>query len=408
MTIKLFHVQCGPRSMQNFGDEASSTIVRQVSGQMTERVGADHVLEADIVSVGSILHLIPGDYRGVLWGPGIIRDDMEFRYPQAKICALRGKLTAKRLGVKDIPLGDPLLLWTRPKVQVKYELGIVPHYVDWEDERIWRFARKQESVLVIDPLARDVPERMASCKAILSSSLHGLVVADAFGIPNLWTILSDGKIVGGSFKYRDYYSVFNMDDPIPYRFEEVHTLDYVLDRIAERWSPRPLGSIRHGLLSSFPSALKIGDEYKERIKMLADNIPAKSSVMDLGCGAQVLREYAEGDYLPVDRQYGEGITYADFNNGIYPVLDKTYDFAVVSGLLEYLYEPETFLEWTMQHAGNLLMSYAIRTSGIAERLSSGWVNHFTRADLEKLFAKLELSVTYLGDWRGQGLYKLWH
>lgn len=49
---------------------------------------------------------------------------------------------------------------------------------------------------------------IARCEYILSSSLHGLVVADALGIPNAWILLSD-KVHGNGFKFRDYHSAFN-------------------------------------------------------------------------------------------------------------------------------------------------------------------------------------------------------
>lgn len=46
-----------------------------------------------------------------------------------------------------------------------------------------------------------------SCKCVLSSSLHGLIVADALGVPNRRIVLSD-KIIGGDLKFDDYYSVY--------------------------------------------------------------------------------------------------------------------------------------------------------------------------------------------------------
>jgi pyruvyltransferase len=41
------------------------------------------------------------------------------------------------------------------------------------------------------------------CQNILSSSLHGLVFADALNIPNAWSELSD-RVSGKGFKFRDY------------------------------------------------------------------------------------------------------------------------------------------------------------------------------------------------------------
>ena len=49
---------------------------------------------------------------------------------------------------------------------------------------------------------------IASCGAILSSSLHGLVVADSYGIPAAWTSGSP-PLTGGDFKFQDYASAFH-------------------------------------------------------------------------------------------------------------------------------------------------------------------------------------------------------
>ena len=50
----------------------------------------------------------------------------------------------------------------------------------------------------------DVIDQITSCRKILSSSLHGLIVADAYRIPNARLILSN-LICGGDFKFDDYY-----------------------------------------------------------------------------------------------------------------------------------------------------------------------------------------------------------
>jgi hypothetical protein len=50
-----------------------------------------------------------------------------------------------------------------------------------------------------------VVKAISECKLILSQSLHGLIVADALGIPNVW-IEPSSKMIGGEFKFHDYFS----------------------------------------------------------------------------------------------------------------------------------------------------------------------------------------------------------
>ena len=45
-----------------------------------------------------------------------------------------------------------------------------------------------------------------SCEYIISESLHGLIIAESYKIPNLWINVSDNKSKNqGSFKYLDFY-----------------------------------------------------------------------------------------------------------------------------------------------------------------------------------------------------------
>lgn len=50
----------------------------------------------------------------------------------------------------------------------------------------------------------EVLDQICSCEYIASSSLHGLIMSEAYDIPNLWIELS-GKLMGGHFKFHDFF-----------------------------------------------------------------------------------------------------------------------------------------------------------------------------------------------------------
>ena len=52
------------------------------------------------------------------------------------------------------------------------------------------------------PIEQFVDE-LVSCEMIFSSSLHGLIIADAYNIPNRRVIFGN-KLIGGDFKFNDY------------------------------------------------------------------------------------------------------------------------------------------------------------------------------------------------------------
>ena len=52
---------------------------------------------------------------------------------------------------------------------------------------------------------RQVIKEIVECEMIISSSLHGLILSDAYHIPNIWIKFSD-ETFDGSFKYLDYFA----------------------------------------------------------------------------------------------------------------------------------------------------------------------------------------------------------
>ncbi len=166
-----------------------------------------------LLGVGSILsHADKGDY---IWGSGMISPRHLPMSNELNIWALRGPLTKKCLedfGVKipePVVYGDPAILLPliySPKKLKMVKTGIVPHYTDLEEaqERYNEQEQKGE-VRIIDPRLpiEQFIDEISACGYIYSSSLHGLIIADAYGISNERVVFGD-KLVGGDFKFNDY------------------------------------------------------------------------------------------------------------------------------------------------------------------------------------------------------------
>lgn len=103
--------------------------------------------------------------------------------------------------IPPISIGDPGLLYPilinkENYSSVRYDLGVVLHYFDvneWQSRLREQFNKlglkiKFINVMSSDPL--NVLREIRQCDAIISSSLHGCIVADAMGIPNRHQMLS--------------------------------------------------------------------------------------------------------------------------------------------------------------------------------------------------------------------------
>lgn len=210
--------KCGPRS-HNFGDKITPLLLRR-SGVSCSWTKAKR---AQLFGVGSIISKIPQNFRGFVWTSGHIFESQRANLENAEVLALRGKLTLARTNCRqpaNVSLGDGGLLcrFFYETGRQKFKLGIVPHYVDYEDTSSSQLTVTSSDVCVIDLCAptEEVIRNVAQCEHIVSSSLHGLILADSLGIPNRWVKFLESKavILGGEFKFRDYYSVFGLEEAV--------------------------------------------------------------------------------------------------------------------------------------------------------------------------------------------------
>lgn len=161
------------------------------------------------VSTGSVIRLCGN--RAMVFGSGIRSVDQEVHASHVR--SVRGPLTRGRFldsGFECAPIyGDPGLLLPRfyrpKKSRKKYPLGIAPHFTEYEQVR--DLYKDDSDILVIDMGNGDlesVIDSLASCDMTVSSSLHGLVLSHAYGVPTRRIIFSD-RINGDGTKYNDYY-----------------------------------------------------------------------------------------------------------------------------------------------------------------------------------------------------------
>ena len=260
MAIKLYWHRGSGRSdasQRNFGDYLSPLIVEAVSGRSVEYAP---LKEAEMMAIGTILaneHKAKryGFKRRIhVWGSGCGQPEERFS-ARHFYHAVRGKETFQRvLGQPAIPaLGDPGLLaemLVKPPMK-QHKIGFVAHYVDRDRPEAVAFAA-MEGVHAINVFEepREVLRQIAACEFIVSSSLHGLVVADAYGVPNLRVRLSHGLI--DELKFDDYYSAFNLSAPKPLTPDKLESLAAAPEWIADGYSRPDLAGIQDGLIKHFP------------------------------------------------------------------------------------------------------------------------------------------------------------
>ena len=201
------------KAAENYGDVLSPYIVAQLSGREVAFYDAPNKKKfwqrkPYLMAIGSIMSHT--QTKALVWGSGIIsRDD---HFSEAQFLAVRGPLSRKRileLGYScPEKYGDPALLLPQlytPTVEKTHAIGFIPHYVDYPAVR--QQYQDQSDCKVIDLITKDhqaTTRQILSCERIISSSLHGVIVAQAYGIPAIWVRFSD-KLSGDNVKFFDYF-----------------------------------------------------------------------------------------------------------------------------------------------------------------------------------------------------------
>ncbi|MET0339526.1 MAG: polysaccharide pyruvyl transferase family protein [Polyangiales bacterium] len=194
-----------PDGRVNFGDHLARVVVAQLLATHQRTLDDETRTRARMLAIGSILHFAQdGD---VVWGSGVNGKMPEetFTARRLDVRAVRGPLTAaflRRRGIEAPSVfGDPALLLPhllggRFRATRSVPYVFVPNFHD-----LPLVAHEPHVVSPLDGWNR-VVARILDARLVLASSLHGLIIAEAFGIPARWVRLSETE---HPFKYQDYY-----------------------------------------------------------------------------------------------------------------------------------------------------------------------------------------------------------
>lgn len=217
-------------SRPNFGDILTPYILDyfQVAYNMVSKPE-----EGNAMCIGSIIHKATDNM--IVLGSGCMHSKHHLN-PNADYRFVRGPLTRQRVidcgGTCPNVYGDPALLLPLfcDESKKEYDVGIVPHYVDYDE-----ITEKYPNYKIInlsnnDPIA--VAKEITKCRSIISTSLHGIIAAHAYGIPAAW-LLHSNKLKGNNIKFRDYFASVNVETYIAKRIDDVKFITGTLPNLDE-------------------------------------------------------------------------------------------------------------------------------------------------------------------------------
>lgn len=199
----------------NWGDSINKYIFKSILGR--EVLSANEIFNIKnqeiITGIGSVLNSRLDNYS--VWGSGFLSDSHSLINRPNNVLAVRGEFTQRKIkklfNINCETLGDPGLLFREfynPKLSKQFSIGIIPHFKEISDPVIRNLqVRFGNDINIIDPRINifKFADEVKKCESILSSSLHGLVLSESYGIPTSWIRISN-KLIGGDFKFQDYYS----------------------------------------------------------------------------------------------------------------------------------------------------------------------------------------------------------
>lgn len=232
-------------STPNFGDVVGPYLISKITGKPVLNI--KNLQYPGIMAVGSIIQMLDRKNM-VIWGSGLmykLTDEqiIAFKRFNPEILSVRGRETAKHLLEAGINIpdqstyGDPALilpLFYSPSVSGSKRIGICPHYI--HKSHFLEYINDKDDLKIIDVQMdmETVVDSISSSSVCISTSLHGLIVAQAYNIPWVWLEVFDNNLGGEDFKFKDFFSTINESQVshVRVRMEDVKNINY--KEIAEK------------------------------------------------------------------------------------------------------------------------------------------------------------------------------
>jgi hypothetical protein len=169
--------------------------------------------------------------------------------------------------------------------------------------------------------------------------------------------------------------------------------------------------------SRWSDTRNISASWESRTQRAAALVPQDSRVIEFGAGNRVLERYLDHSctYTPsdiVDR--GPATIVCDLNQRPLPDLGvDSYDVAVFMGVLEYVRDLPSVLDWLSELVPTCVLSYACargtryspaRMFGSVGRLKAGWLNSYREDEIRSLFRERRYVQLHDENWHNQRLY----
>lgn len=227
----------------NWGDDVNRVLIEFISGKKIIPARCKSMSHPHYICIGSVLQWY-ADKNAIVWGTGLIKktEVKECR----RICAVRGPLTRQELirqghSCPEV-YGDPALLFPRyynPPIKKRFKIGIIPHYSEIDKPIVKQLIQQQGFHFInIKHYGKwsNFIDEILSCEYIISSSLHGCIISDAYNIPNIWCKFSEYEAEGDWFKFKDYYQSVHKKIEYPIFISKESNKDSIINRIIQEWT----------------------------------------------------------------------------------------------------------------------------------------------------------------------------